>query len=383
MNGQLPSERSESSLFSEDAPLKVLLVVIGLPVVVCIANYAILLTGLMGHRERPFAATRYHNIENLLLCYAIFISEVALVSWCIGRYLNSNVLRVIVFLWCMFFVNLMFVLVHYSANSRVSAAYGFASAQLGLLIAWAVLGRTPIGTRVFATLLGVVAVSLYMTALSLGDWRRSSWGTVLACQAIVTLLLCGALRWRRFQLRYVESPSGKRFAENETPNDDVRERVQFSIFHLLIWTSALAPIFAVARLVDWTDIAIFENIAEYAMYAVPFSLTSLVAIWAGLGGSVTSSKERGRFRVFAGVLVRSMVTLLFTVLAGSLIAYATKQQWVNGYLLRMYFWNKYEEYMFWIPWCVLAGFFYMAILLVFRSTGQRLVRVRRSKLRSK
>ena len=67
MASQLQSERSGSSIFREDAPLKVLLVVIGLPVVVCIANYAILLSGIMGHRERDFASTRYHNIENLPL----------------------------------------------------------------------------------------------------------------------------------------------------------------------------------------------------------------------------------------------------------------------------------------------------------------------------
>ena len=139
---------------------------------------------------------------------------------------------------------------------------------------------------------------------------------------------------------------------------------------MLIWTAALAPIFAVARLVDWSTIEVptLARWAQFMSLAVLLAVTPLVAIWSGLGSG--------------SWLPRSVIPLVFNTGSGALLALATVRGWLAQINVGFYSfrWNRpdlIELLKFWITWTVLAGFFYLALLLVLRASDHRLIRVRR------
>ena len=170
------------------------------------------------------------------------------------------------------------------------------------------------------------------------------------------------MRWRRFRILPIDDARAYGLARSETGI----ERVQFAILNVFMWTLALAPIFAVARLVDWNAVEI-PSVArwiQFASLAVLLSLTSLVAIWSGLGTG--------------HVILRTLIPLIFTAGAGALLAYATNQGWLQRIDIDMFrfgFGFGSQPYVFWISWTVLAGFFYLAMLLILRATNHRLIRV--------
>jgi hypothetical protein len=91
------------------------------------------------------------------------------------------------------------------------------------------------------------------------------------------------------------------------------------------------------------------------------SLTPLVAIWSGLG--------QGH------VILRVLIPLLFTGSTGAFLAYAMSRGWLGYIDIDIYGLSGVEPYIFWISWTVLAGFFYLAMLLILRATDHRLIRV--------
>jgi hypothetical protein len=50
---------------------------------------------------------------------------------------------------------------------------------------------------------------------------------------------------------------------------------------------------------------------------------------------------------------------------------------IGFYFLRFSRQDVIELYKFWITWTLLAGFFYLALLLILRASNHRLIRVRR------
>ncbi len=352
-SGDITEQQQPYGAFGGDSRNRILFFAVAVPVMIWTVN-----TGIVG------SGFIHSSIAAMLGCYVVFVGEIALIAWCVGRYMRHPVLRCVVFLWCIAFVDVLFVLIRFSMYDFSHVGYSFASAQLGLLIAWAVLGTSSLGVRVFAAFCGLTAVMTYVSALTNGFesqsyWVQNDWDTILTWQAIATLALCCALRWRRFRILPIHDVVS--IAETRSDDDKNSEPVQFSIMHLLMWTSALAPIFAVARLVDWNALEFSYGLrmAQFVSLAVLLSLTSLVAIWSGLG--------------VGHALLRMVVVLIFTVSAGAMVAFASKRRWLELLDLDLYQ-SGVEAYIFWITWTVLAGFFYVAMLLILRATDQRLMR---------
>lgn len=342
------TNRVPARAFAGESRLQIVLFALVVPVLVWAIN-----TGLLNtHRYIPGSMGL-----GLLVLYVVFVIETALIAWTVGRYVQHVILRWFVFLWCIVFIDVLFVLFQFTFFSDLcSVSYAFASAQLGLLIAWAILGTQPLSVRITAALLGTAAVMLYASTLTIG--MRNDWDTILSWQAIATVGLCAALRWRRFRILPMEA-----ILDSERTNDASTERVQFSIMHVLIWTSALAPIFAVARIVDWDAIQMptITSWVQFLMLVIVLALTPLVAIWSGLGQG--------------NVMLRFLVPLLFTGSTGAFLAYAMSRGWLRYIDIDVYRLSGIEPYIFWISWTVLAGFFYLAMLLILRATDQRLLRV--------
>jgi hypothetical protein len=351
----MSSVNTETTSYRAESRLRILIFALLVPIGIWAINHAI-----------AFGLVRHH--EFLLGFYVVFVAETAVIAWCVGRYMRHALLRCIVFLWCIAFIDVLFVLFQFTLHDDLcNVGYAFASAQLGLLIAWAVLGTQPLGWRIFAALSGATAVMLYVTALTTGfimmqSWMRNDWDTILTWQAIATLGLCATLRWRKFRILPIDDDGADGVASSEAGS----ERVQFSILNVLMWTLALAPIFAVARLVDWNAVEIpsVERWIQFASLAVLLSVPPLVAIWSGLGTG--------------HVILRTLLPLMFTAGAGALLAYATNQGWLQRIDIDMFrfgFGFGSKPYVFWISWTVLAGFFYLAMLLILRATNHRLIRV--------
>lgn len=332
--------------FAGESRLRIALFAVVVPVLVWIIN-----TGLMN------AHVLRRDLMGLgtLAVYVIFVAETALISWTVGRYMQHAFLRWFVFLWCIVFIDVLFVLFQYTHYSLFSVGFAFASAQLGLLISWAILWSGSLGVRVTAALLGTAAVMLYTSALNAATWN--DWDTILTWQVVATVCLCAMLRRCAFRIMPIRSAVGP-----DQAGDDPNERVQFSILHVLIWTSALAPVFAVARMVDWDAIEMptVTNWMQLAMLVSVLSTIPLVAIWGGLG--------RGN------VIMRVLTPLLFTSSTGAFLAYAMTRGWLSYIDIDVYYFSAVEPYIFWISWTVLAGFFYLAMLLILRAIDCRLIR---------
>ena len=333
--------------------LQILFCSLGIPLLICAINTVLIKAGFwtIGPAFLP-------------LCFTLFVLEVAVIAWCSGRYIDHPVLTWAVFLWSIAFVDANFMLLRFTHWDFESVGYSFASAQLGLLIAWAVLGTAGLGMRVFAALLGFIAVMTFVVALTTGlvsrqpYWWRNDWDTILTWQAIATLLLCAALRWRGFRILSTQQQSEDKSDREE---DSKSEPVQFSILHLLMWTSALAPIFALARLVDWSSFELSYGLrmAQFTSLAALLSFTSLVAIWAGIGSG--------------HVIVRLLVSVLLIACGGAAVGYASNRGWMDTLDLDMYLVGS-QAYVFWITWTMLAGLFYVAMLMFLRAGKHRLAR---------
>ena len=50
----------------------------------------------------------------LLVLYTVFVVETAVIAWTVGRYMQHVILRWIVFLWCIVFIDVLFVLFQYT-----------------------------------------------------------------------------------------------------------------------------------------------------------------------------------------------------------------------------------------------------------------------------
>jgi hypothetical protein len=183
------------------------------------------------------------------------------------------------------------------------------------------------------------------------------WYVVLFLQCLATLVTCVALRRfgfriERLDLLPVDKPANK--------------RLQFSIRHLFYWTTGVACVVAVGRLIGWRSMVAagteVGRVPELLLYVPLLTLVSMVGMWGALG--------REAWWVRVGILALSLPAVGFVF--GLSAKVSSRSRWDNLF----YAWRggPYAEIELGIVWTVLAGMLLAGLLLVFRFSKNRLQR---------
>jgi len=179
-----------------------------------------------------------------------------------------------ILLWGVVLMDLqVFAIAGGSSWSRANAVgIAFASSQAGALICFAALGATSGRLRIPAAAIGLAFTFFFAVSLSATD----AWYTVLLLQALATAIVCLVLRWLGFRIERVDLLDTEERAEN---------RMQFSIRHLFYWTTGVAIILALGRLIGWRTLLWMGTQTDLHLltFAPLLTLVSILAMWGALG----------------------------------------------------------------------------------------------------
>ena len=126
---------------------------------------------------------------------------VAVLSWCVGRYLSPAWLRWLVFVWCLALLDALTIPACLSGPIEEHFAYVMVSAQISLITLWAVLSRVGWQWRLPGLLIGVPALISFARIISPVAPSYNNWNVLMLLAAVSVLLLCGMLRLSRFLLQ--------------------------------------------------------------------------------------------------------------------------------------------------------------------------------------
>jgi hypothetical protein len=274
---------------------------------------------------------------------AIFVFQVGLYGVLCGRFIHPAWLRWLLFAWCLLFTDL-------TAASSFSpeTAQSLFTAQIGLVTVWVVLGASSWKIRLPVALLLILPMLAHIA------------------QTAALCLICLVLRSQRFRLALSEgdawaeayiAASSALGARPALPRKSAA--IQFGIRDVLLWTTALAPLLAVARLSEG------RMLTEGVLHAIVL----VVALWAALGqgSSWLRWSLLAIFAVVAGIARADFD--LYVARSWRFQYFATPTGWLSSdhveYLLRR--WDAITEFL-------LAGGMLAATLLIYLVLGYRLCR---------
>ncbi len=320
--------------------VELFLIAVVLPGVISLVNATVL---------REFIKQAWYGAP-ILLIYATFVVQVAVLSWLVGSRLEQGVLKWAVFLWALVLTDLqVFTITALEAGFTGPArclAFAFMSGQVGLLTVWGLLSRT-----FWALRLPVAAVGLSVVISFAAQFGGASelWFAILCWQSLGTAVLCGVLWTFGFRIR------------QETPGRTDSRRLQFSVRHLFAWTTTVACVVGIVRLLDLTSFLLLGNELMLACIGLGgcFATISMMAVWAALGA------ESFPIRLAGLVLSTPLIAL-----AIGAVGLARRSQWTIDAL----FLGQSYDPKLWLTWTSLAAFFLASLLIVFRASGFRLRR---------
>jgi hypothetical protein len=302
--------------------------------------------------------------------YPWMVFTTAVLSWCSGRFLQPAWLRWLVFAWCLALVDFLTIT---ACFSYVEAYLGYAlvSAQLSLVVLWAILANVDWQWRLPAVLTAAAAVIVFSGSFD-DVWNARDWNLLMVLTAAVVMLLCAFLRLRGFTLRLLD-------LESVGPSDRKSARThQFGLKHLLLWSAAIAPILLVVRGLDFL---LFKRLGgpdlfPFALLALSVANVNLIAIWAVLS----------RSSVFPRLIALLVISYALAIGLGQYLQYIESgyRVWRTGSRGQLYqIWsnNWYDSLvngMFdardaWSSWLWLDAAFLAALLLFLRAGGYRLM----------
>lgn len=276
-------------------------------------------------------------------------------SYAAGRWLHGWSWRLLMLGWLTILVDLLL----YTAavisgggydNHPELLVYGFYGSQVSVGIIWGMLGSPKWRHRLAGAALAAAPAAYFLLAVT-GDhgYADASWLAVALIQALGVVGMCGLLRSFGYRIDRME----------EDPVCLQGGALQFSISHMLIWTASAAVIVSIAKQVviysagghgwrEWTQLAIDGTV---------LAIVALSAMWMVLGA--------GR------VWLKVLIGLAIAASAGAFLWYLDWKLMSPGivWLPRAGLW--------WIGWSLLAEPFLAGLLLVFQTTGYRLLRRRR------
>lgn len=289
----------------------------------------------------------------VLATYALFVAQTALLAALVGLHVKSHLLWWAILAWGILLVDLqVFVITAGDQWSAISTiGFAFASSQIGALICFGVLGAASWPIRVPTTLIGLALVTRFAFALS----ARDSWYVILSLQSLATAAVCLVLRLAAFRIERIDLP-----AERERG----KRLMQFSIRHLFYWTTGVAVLVGVARLIRWRGILgaglSVTHLTDLSVFVPLLTLVSIVALWAALG------RDPWWLRVTIVLLVLPSIGTLL----GLYVESGRRQWWERPFPVS----GMPEVVTVAVVWSMLAGLLLAGLLLVFRTSGQRLQR---------
>jgi hypothetical protein len=262
---------------------------------------------------------------------AAYVLQVGLLGVLCGRLIEIPWLRWVIFGWCLLVTDL-------NAWSSLFPyiAEGLFTAQIGLVTIWVVLGTARWTIRLPVALLLIVPV------------------LATIAQSAALCLLCLVLRSQRFHLAFVAPDYDLQVAlRGDKPR--ASRPIQFGVGDVLLWTTALAPLLAVARFLPG------RTLTEGVLHAIVL----VAALWAALGEGPAWLRWPllGFVALLAGVILASVDWYQFAWIPRP--AFWSWQHW--NYLWR---WQWDTVLSFFLPGGMLA-----ATILIYRVLGFRLCRL--------
>jgi hypothetical protein len=226
-------------------------------------------------------------------------------------------------------------------------AFAFLSGQVGLLTVWGMLSHVFWAVRLPLFGAGLAVISSF--AATFGG-RSELWFAILLWQSLATMILCGGLWIFGFRVR--------RLRREQTTD----RRLQFSMRHLFAWTTSVACVVGVVRLIDVASYLLLGRDSLLACIGLGgcFAIMSMVAVWSALG----SDKLWIR-------LVGLAVTTPVIALSIGAVGLSRIPIWISESL----FLGDGFDAALWFRWTCLATFFLAGLLAIFRTSGYRLLRV--------
>lgn len=324
---------------------------------------------LVDHLSLDLSARYHWSTPTLLAVYGLFVAQVALLGFVVGRFIDRWFLRWTVLVWGLLLIDsFLFTMMRTDVgdfDSTACLAYALVSGQFSLLAIWGVLGPLPWPWRLPAVIVAVL-VGVHFTVSM--DRGYEVWALLLLIQCAAFAGLCVVAWCLGFQIESVTQTT-------ETNDDSPGPRgCQFSIRHMLFWATAMVPLMLLIQALDFWFLEFLNTafLLPLAMAGVLLSVVSLVATWAALGKTHAAIRISvlGLFPPMAGVVLAIAMLTLGNMTLGNM-GRTTSMSWpyylMNG-LVQIRSW--------WIAWTVLSAWFLAGLLLMFRAGGYRLVRRR-------
>jgi hypothetical protein len=291
------------------------------------------------------AILRKWDVVSGSMVYALLVGQMALLSLAVGKLILNWSWRLVIFGWALTLVHLTLVRAtateggYVGRNPTILLTLAFVSAELGAISIWGVLGTLPWPARLpAAIMLGTAVVSVFPW-----PWRgyAEPWLSALNVQVFALLALSTTLRLAGYELRHVDD------SESVFPG----ARQQFTIAHLFIWTTVIAALLGLFRLVGPPMLRIRGEWLPPLMLGGCFAIAGLAAFCATLG------KGHWSVRLAAFVCI------------GLGVGWAA--HWIAEFAGRP---RNARLGSQWMLWTCLAQSFLAALLLLWNATGYRLMR---------
>jgi hypothetical protein len=253
-------------------------------------------------------------------------------------------------------------------NSSAMLVHALWSAQLDLVVLWAVFGPMPWPIRApVATAALTLGVCLPVVAIADGPGHLNF---ILAAQTVTLLLVCLWWRWRGYRMNGNRQPSEGTW---------IKTSAQFRVRDLLLWTTTVGLLLGFGRAFDLLSIETFSGL----VVRVPgvWLLIETAAILTALNLAATLNVVLG-----GGTLLRRWMSLMGAIVLGTLVLAGL---YVLGIQLVLFsrpfmpiwsfqYWDNFG-FTTWplFFWAALASALLAAVLVFPRALGYRLCKERR------
>jgi hypothetical protein len=348
--------------------LHLLAVGVALPACLATANHLLLTSSNLGDLSVPL----------LCVLMGFYVLQIGFISWAVANYIQPWPLRWFIYGWIMVLVDLQLstMISNGGQNSQgvTCLATAVLAGQLGVIIVWGILGSGHIAWRIPALLVVLNQSWVFFNLLvSLtkhrpGDFTPGWEGLLttqeglLTTQAVLLVILCGILRLRGYSLVKLAAES-----DGASVGDKTKVPLQFGIRDVMVWTTSLAVLLAIAKAGDLLTMNFVKHVYDpgaLLLFTIGTStaVVLLVALWSALG----QGSALRRYLVLSALSLSLGLAIAWycTAMAKS----TATRAWRYSY------WHLYANGYWWIGWMFLTGVLLAASLIIYRTLGYRLVR---------
>jgi hypothetical protein len=205
--------------------------------------------------------------------YPSLVLSVAVLSGCSGTYLRNSWLGWLIFAWSLTLLDLLTFVASSNVKRGSEIGYVLVSAEISLLVLWGILGPGYWQWRLAAVAAATPLVAILSSSFPI--WTSRYWNDMMILTAVISIVLCGGLRFFGFVLCDRELLA--------TPSAQQRPAmIQFGMKHVLIWLTVTGPLILILRSVE-IEIDHLTLLPELVL-SLSIATVNLVAIWAVLGG---------------------------------------------------------------------------------------------------